>query len=168
MGNIQGTQFMDYDNENAISLRVEFESDKKEAARGIVKTCKFVANDAKEICQFNKCKYDIEGGELTTNYYPSPVPPLDFTYRFVGKLKVGTTRRTISKDNNNKTIKYLDIEIYLYRRSMTDDSVEVEGTAIVGPFDNPIAKYKVNGALDYRLHMNDINSSVLFLEGRKI
>ncbi|MBV9178213.1 MAG: hypothetical protein JO297_14375 [Nitrososphaeraceae archaeon] len=51
---------------------------------------------------------------------------------------------------------------------MTDDSVEVEGTAIMGPFGNPIAKYKVKGALDYRLHMNDINSSVLFLEGRKI
>ena len=168
MGNIQGPQFMDYDNdnENAISLRAEFKSDKKEAARGIVKTCKFVANNAKEICQFNKCKCDIESGELTTNYYPSPVPPLDFTYRFVGKLKVGTTRRTISKDN--KTTKYLDIEIYLYRRSMTDDSVEVEGTAIVGLFDNPIAKYKVSGALDYRLHMNDIDSSVLFLEGRKI
>jgi hypothetical protein len=51
---------------------------------------------------------------------------------------------------------------------MTEDSVEVEGTAIVEPFSNPIAKYKVNGTLDYRLHMNDIDSSVLFLEGRKI
>ena len=81
---------------------------------------------------------------------------------------MGTTRarRTIAKDN--KTTKYLDIEIYLYRQSMTDDSVEVEGTAIVGPFTNPIAKYKVKGDLDYILHMNDINSSVLFLEGRKI
>jgi hypothetical protein len=33
MGNIQGTQFMDYDNENAISLRVEFESDKKRSGK---------------------------------------------------------------------------------------------------------------------------------------
>jgi len=51
---------------------------------------------------------------------------------------------------------------------MAEDSVEVEGTAIVGPFSKPIAKYEVSGTLDYRLHMNDINSSVLFLEGRKI
>ena len=171
MGNMQGPQFMNYDDDeddNTISLRAEFRCDETEAARGIVTTFKFNANNAREICQSNKCKYDIESGEFIINYYPSPAPPLDFNYRFVGKLKVGTTRarRTIVKDN--KTTKYLDIEIYLYRQSMTDDSVEVEGTAIMGPFGNPIAKYKVKGALDYRLHMNDINSSVLFLEGRKI
>ena len=168
MGNIQGPQCMDYDddNDNAISLRAEFKSDEKEIARGIVKTFKFVANNANELCQSNKCKYDIESGEFAINYYPSSIPPLDFNYRFVGKLKVGTTRRTIA--NDNKATKYLEIEIYLYRRSITEDSVEVEGTAMVGPFNNPIAKYKVNGALDYRLHMNDIDSSVLFLEGRKI
>jgi hypothetical protein len=167
MENIQGSQFIDYDEDNAISLRAEFKSDEKEIARGIVKTFKFVVNNAKDLCQFNKCKYDIEDGEFTINYYPSSIPPLDFNYRFIGKLKVGTTtRRTIA--NGNKATKYLDIEIHLYRRSMTEDSVEVEGTAIVGPFSNPVAKYKVNGALDYRLHMNDIDSSVLFLEGRKI
>ena len=111
MGNIQGPQFMDYDNDNAISLRTEFKSDEKEIARGIVKTFKFVANNAKELCQSNKCKYDIESGEFIINYYPWSIPPLDFNYRFVGKHKVGTTSRTIAKDN--KTPKYLDIEIYL-------------------------------------------------------
>jgi hypothetical protein len=164
MGNIQGSQFMDY-NDNTISLRAEFKRDEKEIARGIVKTFNFNANNAREICQFDKCKYDIESGQFTINYYPAPVPPLDFNYRFVGKLKVGPTRRTIAQ---SKTTKYIDIEIYLHRRSMSEDSVEVEGTAIVGPFGNPTAKYKVNGALDYRLHMNDIDSSVLFLEGKKI
>jgi hypothetical protein len=161
---------MNYENDdNAISLRAEFRRDEKEVARGIVKTFKFNANKAREICQYNKCKYDIEGGEFTINYYASPAPPLDFNYRFVGKLKVGTTTRTRKTSyNESKTTQYLDIEIYLYRRSMAEDSVEVEGTAIVGPFSKPIAKYEVSGTLDYRLHMNDIDSSVLFLEGRKI
>jgi hypothetical protein len=175
---IQGSQLADHNNNSVstISLRVEFKSDEKEVARGIVKTFKFNANNASGICQSNKCKYDIESGEFTINYYSSPAPPLDFNYRFVGKLKVETTirtKRTVAQDNNNnininKTTKYLDIEIFLYRQSMTDDSVEVEGTAIVGPFSNPIAKYQVKGTLDYRLHMNDIDSSVLFLEGRRI
>jgi hypothetical protein len=50
---------------------------------------------------------------------------------------------------------------------MTNDSVELQGTAILAPFSsNPVAKYKVNGALDYILHKNDIDSSLLFLEGR--
>jgi hypothetical protein len=176
MENIQGSQLVDHNNNNnknknsTISLRAEFKSDEKEIARGIVKTLKFVANNTKDVCQSNKCKYDIESGEFTINYYSSSVPPLDFNYRFVGKLKVGTTA-TISRNKTKRHVdveKYLDIEIYLYRRSMNEDSVEVEGTAIVGPFSNPIAKYKVNGFLDYRLHMNDIDSSVLLLEGKKI
>ena len=159
MEKIQGPGFIDYS--NTISLKAEFKRDEKDAVKGVVKSFEFIANNAEEISRFNNCT-SIDNGEFTINYYPS-IPPFDFNYRFAGKLKAETT--TIAKD---KITNHLDIEIYLYRRSMTEDSVELEGTAILGPFSNPVAKYKVNGGLDYRMHMNEIDSSVLFLEGRKV
>jgi hypothetical protein len=164
MEKIQGSDFMGY--YDTISLKAELKGDEKEAAKGVVKSFKFIANNAaKEISQFNNCT-SIENGEFTINYYPSSVPPLDFNYRFVGKLKAEQTMSMAAADD--KITNYLEIEIYLYRRSMTEDSVELQGTAILGLFNNPYARYGVNGTLDYGSHMNELNSSILFLKGRKI